>query len=265
MTTRNGWLAILFHTLFVGFIVAPLLMVVWVAFTPEGYLALPLTRFSLRWFVAILDSDFIPAFWNSLILGVMSATLSLALAVPAAVAIVRHRFPGRDAIAAFFLAPLMVPHLIIGVSMLRFVSVMGFGGSWITLTASHVLIIFPFAFRLALAALVGFERPVEWAAISLGADTGTVWRRITLPIIMPGLAGGWILAFLQSFDELTMTIFMATPGTTTLPVRMYQYLSDNIDPLIASVSAALIIFSVAVMALIERLWGLDRLLSGKGR
>jgi len=265
MTSRNGPLALVFHALFVAFILAPLVMVVWVSFTPEGYLSLPFTRFSLRWFVAILDSDFVDAFQNSIILATSSATLSLAIAVPAAVATVRHRFPGREALAAFFLAPLMVPHLVLGVSMLRFVSVMGWGGNWITLTAAHVIIIFPFGYRLALAALVGFHRPIEWAAISLGASAPTVWRRITLPIIVPGLAGGWLLAFLQSFDELTMTIFMATPGTTTLPVRMYQYISDNIDPLIASVSAVLIVISVLAMVAIERFYGLDRILSGKGR
>jgi putative spermidine/putrescine transport system permease protein len=91
-----------------------------------------------------------------------------------------------------------------------------------------------------------------------------VFRRVTLPMIVPGLAGGWLLAFIQSFDELTMTVFIASPGTTTLPVRMFQYITDNIDPMVASISTALIVLALVLMAVMERVYGLERLLAGKG-
>jgi putative spermidine/putrescine transport system permease protein len=106
---------------------------------------------------------------------------------------------------------------------------------------------------------------VEHAAISLGAGPITVFRRVTLPMILPGVVSGWILAFITSFDEVTMTVFIASPSTITLPVRMFLYIQDNIDPLVTSVSAALIFLTVIAMVILERLFGLDRLFIGAAR
>lgn len=262
--SRNGPGALVFHALFVAFMLAPLAMVCWVAFTPENFLQLPTRDLSLRWFRAVLDSDFVPAFRNSVVLATVAATVATALSVPAAMALARYRFPGRDALAAFFLAPLMVPHLVLGVSLLRLYSEIGITGTFAGLLFGHVVLVMPFTLRLALASLTGLDRRVEWAAESLGAERAAVLRRVTLPMILPGLAGGWILAFIQSFDELTLTIFVASPSTTTLPVRMYQYVSDNIDPLIMAASACLILLTAVLMVVLDRLYGLDRLLIGKG-
>ena len=102
-------------------------------------------------------------------------------------------------------------------------------------------------------------------AVSLGASGFTVFRRVTLPLVLPGVASGWMLAFIQSFDEVTMTVFIASPRTTTLPVRLFLYIQDNIDPLVAAVSAALIFLTIAAMLLLDRLYGLERLLVGRGR
>jgi putative spermidine/putrescine transport system permease protein len=92
-----------------------------------------------------------------------------------------------------------------------------------------------------------------------------VFRRITLPLIAPGIVSGWALAFIQSFDEVTMTVFVAAPGTETLPVRMFLYIQDNIDPLVTSVSASVIAITVVALVLLDRLYGLDRLLVGQAR
>ena len=91
-----------------------------------------------------------------------------------------------------------------------------------------------------------------------------MFRRVTLPLILPGVASGWVLAFIQSFDEVTMTVFIAAPGTETLPVRMFLYIQDNIDPLVTSVSACVIAITVTALILLDRLYGLERLLVGKG-
>ncbi|MCK6452405.1 MAG: ABC transporter permease [Alphaproteobacteria bacterium] len=264
MTVGNGRLALLFHAAFIAFILAPLIVVGLVAFTPEAYLSIPTTRWSLRWFVAIWNSDFIPAFWISLYVGCASATIALLVSVPAAIATARHQFPGRDALVAYFLSPLMVPHVVLGVALLRFMAEVGLTANIFGLIMGHVIVIMPFTLRLALAALTGMNRHCEWAAWSLGAPLSVVFRRVTLPMIMPGLAGGWLLAFIQSFDELTMTVFVASPGTTTLPVRMFQYITDNIDPMVASISTALMLLAVVMMAAMERVYGLERLLAGKG-
>jgi putative spermidine/putrescine transport system permease protein len=263
---RNSPLALVFHVLFLGFLLAPILIVCAVAFTPEGYLSLPTNGVSLRWFYAIGDNpEFVRAFRDSLLLGALSSTVAVAFSIPAALAIARHQFPGREVMTALFLSPLMVPHIVLGIAFLRFFTQIGLGGTFTGLVLSHVVIIIPFALRLILASSTGMDRSIENAAASLGASSFTTFRRVTLPLILPGVASGWVLAFINSFDEVTMTIFIASPETTTLPVRLFLYIQDNIDPLVAAVSAALIFMTVAAMLVLDRLYGLERLLVGRGQ
>lgn len=262
---KNGFFSLLYHAIFIAFIVAPLLIVVAVSFTSKGFISLPTEGLSLRWFRAIFEArDIMEAFWLSLWLGLVSATVAVVLAVPGALALTRYRFPGRGALMGFFLSPLMIPHVVLGVAFLRFFNTVGVTGSFFWLAMTHVIIILPYALRLTLAAATGLDRDAERAAQSLGAGRFTVLRRIVLPLILPGVAGGWMLAFIQSFDELTMTVFVSTPGTTTLPVAMYNQIAQSIDPLVASVSTVLIIGTLVVMVVLDRIVGLDRVLIGKG-
>jgi putative spermidine/putrescine transport system permease protein len=263
--SRNGPLALLFHTLFIGFVLAPIVVVCAVAFTPEGYLSLPTNGFSLRWFRAIADyPEFIRAFRDSLWLAALSSTIAVLLSVPAALALARYRFIGREALLAFFMSPLMIPHVVLGIAFLRFFTQIGIGGTFLGLVLSHIVIVLPFALRLTLASATGMDPRIEQAAISLGASDWTVLKRVTLPLILPGLASGWALSFIQSFDEVTMTVFIAAPGTETLPVRMFLYIQDNIDPLVTSVSASVIAATVVALIVLDRIYGLERLLVGRG-
>jgi putative spermidine/putrescine transport system permease protein len=263
--SRNGPLALAYHTLFVAFILAPIVIVCVVAFTPEGFLSIPTDRFSLRWFRAIARyPEFIDAFWNSVWLAALSSAIAVGFSVPAALAIARHDFPGREAMTALFMSPLMVPHVVLGIAFLRFFTQIGLGGSFAGLVLSHIVIVLPFALRLVLSSAIGMDRAIEHAAVSLGASDLAVFRRITLPLILPGLASGWALAFIQSFDEVTMTVFIAAPGTVTLPVRMFLYIQDNIDPLVTSVSACVIAITVVFLLALDRIYGLERLLVGRG-
>ncbi len=263
--SRNGAFAVAFHTLFVAFMLAPLVVVMWMSLTPSNLLSLPTTSFSLRWFWAILrHSQFIDAFWFSILLGVLSASLAMVLAVPAALALARHRFPGRDGFVALFLSPLIIPHVVLGVAFLRFFTQIGTTGTFIGLLGAHVLVIFPYGLRLVLAALTMSDPAIERAAISLGASQWTVFRRVLFPLMIPGVAGGWVISFIQSFDEVTMTVFVATPSSMTLPVRMYHYIEESIDPLVASVSTVVILLTFLLMAVVDRIYGLDRILVGKG-
>jgi putative spermidine/putrescine transport system permease protein len=264
--SRNGPVALIFHALFIAFIMAPIVIVCLVAFTPQGYLSLPTNGLSLRWFRAIADyPEFVRALRDSLWLAALSSTIAVLFAVPAALAVARHRFAGRDAMLAFFMSPLMIPPVVLGIAFLRFFTTIGIGGTLAGLLLSHIVIVLPFALRLVVAACTGIDRAVEQAAISLGAGPMTVFRRVTLPLILPGVVSGWVLAFITSFDEVTMTVFIASPSTITLPVRMFLYIQDNIDPLVTSVSAALIFLTVIVMVILDRLVGLDRLFIGAGR
>ncbi|SKA16173.1 putative spermidine/putrescine transport system permease protein [Enhydrobacter aerosaccus] len=262
--SRNGPLALAYHTLFVIFMLMPIVVVCWVAFTPEGFLSFPTSHWSLRWFYAIgRYPEFISAFWRSLGLGALSSAFAVAISVPAALAIARYRFPGREGMTALFMSPLMIPHVVLGIAFLRFFTEIGLGGTFTGLVLSHIVVVLPFALRLTLASAVGLDSRIEHAAISLGASEATVLKRITLPLVLPGLVSGWALAFINSFDEVTMTVFIAAPGTETLPVRMFLYIQDNIDPLVTSVSACVIAVTVAALIALDRAYGLERLLVGK--
>ncbi len=263
---RNGKLAITFHTLLMTFLVAPMLIVCLVAFTPEGYLALPIRGFSLRWFWRLAEyPEFLDSFRISLLIAAASSVTAIAFATPAALAIARHRFPGRDALSALFLAPLMIPHVVLGIAFLRFFSAIGLSGTTTGLIVSHVVVVFPFALRMVLAGATGMDRRIEDAALSLAASRWTVVRRVMLPLVLPGIASGFALSFIQSFDEVTMTVFISSPSTVTLPVRMFNYIQDSIDPLICAVSTLMILLSVFVMIVLDRLYGLERLFVGETR
>ncbi|AVE03279.1 ABC transporter permease [Pseudomonas palleroniana] len=262
--SRNGPLALGFHSLVVLFMMAPLVVVCLVAFTPENTLSLPTSGFSLRWFRAVFErADFIQAFYNSLVLAFTAASLATLIAVPAALAISRYQFPGRNFCSALFLSPIIIPHLVLGVAMLRLFALMGVNGSFTWLMLAHVVIITPYVLRLVLAAAIGIDRSAEQAAESLGAGRFTLFRQITLPMILPGVAGGWLLAFINSFDEVTLSIFVSSPATQTLPVRMYVYATESIDPMMAAVSALVIGLTAATMIVLDRVYGLDRVLVGK--
>lgn len=261
---KNGPLALLYHALFITFILAPLAVVVAVAFTDKGYISFPTDGLSLRWFKAILDATEIKnAFWFSAQLGLASASIAIVLAVPAALAITRYRFPGREALMAFFMSPLMIPHVVLGAAFLRFFNIAGLSGSFFWLMLTHVICIMPYALRMVLAAATGMSREIEHAGASLGASRTTVFFRITVTLLMAGIAGGWMLSFIQSFDELTMTVFVATPGTMTLPVAMYNHIAQTIDPLVTSVSTVLIVGTLVLMVILDRLVGLEKVLIGK--
>lgn len=263
MRDRNGFWALAFHTMFVIFVLAPIVIVCLIAFTPEAYLAMPTNGFSLRWFEALLaNRDFVTSFQVSLVLGLISATCAALIAIPAAIAIVRYRFPGRLFLLTLCMSPLMIPSIVLGVAFLRYMSQIGLGSTMSGLVLSHVIIILPFILRTVMNSFGSLDPGLDDAAASLGSPAWMTFRRITLPLIIPGVVSGWILAFITSFDEVTMTIFIASPGLTTLPVRLMLYIEDSIDPLVAAVSAVLIALAVITMLIIDRIFGLDTILIG---
>ncbi|MBF7141249.1 MULTISPECIES: ABC transporter permease [Pseudomonas] len=262
--TRNGPLALSFNTLVMVFMMAPLVVVCLVAFTPENTLSLPTKEFSLRWFTAVFErADFITAFANSLKLAALSATLATLIAVPAGLALTRYRFPGQGVINGLLLSPIIIPHLVLGVALMRLFALLGVNGSFSWLVLAHVVVITPYVLRLVIATAIGVDRSAEQAAESLGAGRMTLFWRITFPMILPGVAGGWLLAFINSFDEVTLSIFITSPATQTLPVRMYVYATESIDPMMAAISALVIALTAVTMLVLDRVYGLDRVLVGK--
>ena len=251
----------LFNVLFVGFLLAPVVVVVLVAFTPEGWLKIPTTSFSLRWFRAIGEHpEFISAFRNSLGIAVSASLLSTIVGTLAALGLVRYRFPGREAVGSFLLSPLMVPTVVTGVALLYFFSRIGLASTLGGVIVAHVVVTGPYVVRTVSASLAGFDRSVELAAMTLGAGRLQTFWRVTLPLILPGVTAGALFAFVVSFDELTVTLFVTGPRLATLPIRIYNHITYITDPLVAAISALLVFLTIGIVLILERLVGLDRLL-----
>jgi putative spermidine/putrescine transport system permease protein len=257
-----------FNALVITFMLAPLVIVCVVAFTPEQHAGASRPRSfrcagsarcsRIRTFVAVLQEQ--PLAGRTL-----SATLATVLAVPAGLAIARyHSFPGRD--FAQRPVPLAADHPAPGAgrgAAAHLLALIGATGSFFWLALAHVVIITPYVLRLVLASVEGSDRSAEQAALIAGRRARRRCSRASpLPMILPGVTGGWLLAFINSFDEVTMSIFVTAPSTVTLPVRMYMYATESIDPLMAAVSALMVALTAVAMLVLDRIYGLDKILVG---
>lgn len=264
MGTLSVWLRV-YVIAMVVFLIAPVAIVVIVSFTGANFVTFPPRGVSLKWFAKVLTSEeFIYPFWNSLRLGVVSTVASMVLAVPAALALVRHRLPFSSVILSFLLSPLSLPTIILAVGLLFFLAAIGVVGSFWGLVAGHVVIIVPYVLRTVLGVYSGINREVEEAARVLGASSLQTFRLVTLPMIRPGLLAGGIFAFLLSFDEVPVALLLSNLDTVTLPVSILSYLVHNYDPAVAAVSTVQIVVVVVMLLLLERFFGVGRMvLSGR--
>ncbi len=242
-----------------GFILMPLVFVVWLAFFRQEIPSFPPEGYSTKWFGAILGNrNFTGGFWVSTQVGIIATLVGLALAVPASLAIARRRFPGRSAVNTLLLMPLVVPGIVLGTSIyvaqieVEIATGLPLLGQTAGLAAAHVLVVVPWIVRLVTASLAGFDPAVEEAAQSLGAPPWTTFRRVTLPAIRPGIVAGALFGFVMSFGNLEMSLFLVGPGRTTLPIAILQYLEWKIDPTVAAVSVVQILLIAIAMVVTDR-------------
>lgn len=253
-----------FAVIFSLFMLAPLLVIMIVSFTGESYVRFPPQSLGIRWYIAAFKN---PYFQNGLIfslkIGVFVAIVSGAMGILAALVLGRYRFHGRNAVLSILLMPIAIPHIVIAIALLQFVSMMALPSAPLGVVAGHILITLPFVLRLTMASVVAFDPLIERASYSLGASPTQTLRYVTLPMIAPGAAAGTIFAFLTSFDEVTISLFLALPGSTSLPAEIFNFASQGSDPIITAVSGAKIIFAVGLMLIVERFYGILRLMADR--
>jgi putative spermidine/putrescine transport system permease protein len=246
--------------LFVAFMVAPLVVVVGASLEPRELLRFPPHGVSLHWYwMALQSSEFVAAARNSVIVAVLATLGGLLLGVPSAYAVARYDFRGRGLVSALLTSPLLVPQLVIGVALLEILALMGVAASILTLTLGHILIVLPYVVRTIHAAIVGLDLSVEEAAANLGANRLRIYTTVVLPIIRPALYSSVLFAFLISFDNAVISLFLVSARTTTLPIAMYTYVQYNLDPTIAAISSMLIGISLIVMYMASKLAPIDRI------
>lgn len=239
------------------FIFAPLVVVVLVSLNGGTVASLPNETWSLRWYQRALESgSFMSALRTSLWLATASTLIAVPFAVTAALATARGGYPGHAAVEAFLLAPILVPGIVIGIALLVTFSTIEFRDAGTRLLAAHVMIALPYCTRTVLASLSRLDPALVEGARSLGASRWRAFRHVTLPLIMPGIVAGMIFAFLQSFGDVPISIFLSDARNTTLPLSIMAYLQYSIDPSVAAISSMVTIGSLGLALALERLVGL---------
>jgi len=244
------------------FILAPLVLTVAISLSDTTFVAFPPRGLTFRWYEKVLrDPEFLGSLAFSAGLAVAATLGSMVLGVPAAFAVVRHQFPGREAAAAALLAPLVFPVLITGVALLQLFAMMGSDNTPLNLLIAHVLVTTPYVVRTVTASLMLADVTQKEAARTLGAGRWRVFRRITVPQIAPGLAAGSLFAFMVSFDNFPISMWLADAQHNPIPLLIFQKIAGVFEPSVAAMSTLMIFSAMAVVLIVERVAGLRRALA----
>ncbi|WP_315812513.1 ABC transporter permease [Bradyrhizobium sp. SZCCHNR2028] len=244
-------------------IVSPSLVVVIVSFTSGFSLKFPLPGYSARWYVELWNAWQLQfAARNSVVVALWSTGLSIVLGVAASLAISRSKSLTAKLLDSLFMSPLVLPALAFGLAALMFFSLIGLPVSLLTLVIGHTIVCVPYVVRNTVAALAQLEPTLLESSAILGASRLYTFRRIVLPLIRPGIISGAFIAFMSSFDNVPVSLFLRDAATDMLPIRMWQDLEGKLDVTIAALSSVLIIATIALMAIMERATGLSKRLTG---
>jgi putative spermidine/putrescine transport system permease protein len=237
-----------------AFLVAPILTIVPLSFSSGSFFYYPLPGFSLRWYQDFFSSSFwLSSLKNSLIIGISATVLATVLGTMAALGIWRARFPAQALVLAMLISPMVVPVIIVAVGVYFAFAPLGLTDGYLGLILAHATLGVPFVVITVLATLSAFDRTLLRAAESLGASQITTFRRVMLPLILPGVASGAVFAFAASFDEVVVVLLMAGPAQRTLPRQMFAGINDNISLTIAAAATMLIAISLALMVAVGAL------------
>jgi putative spermidine/putrescine transport system permease protein len=243
------------------FLIMPILVIVPLSFNAEpffsfteGMLSFQPEAYSLKWYAAILtDPKWTLAIQNSFFIGICATVIATVLGTCAAVGLARDDMPARRLITALLLSPMIVPLIITAAGMFFFYADIGLAGSYLGIILAHAALGTPFVIITVTATLTGFDYALARAALNLGARPLQVFFDIIMPLIRPGVISGALFAFITSFDEVVVVLFMAGPGQRTIPRQMFSGLREQINPTILAVATLLILVSIALLVTIELL------------
>ena len=243
------------------FLILPILVIVPLSFNSQPYftftaemLAFEADAYSLRWYKTIIENpNWLLAIQNSFIVGIFATIVATLLGTVAAVGLASSEMPFRRTITALLLSPMIVPLIIIAAGMFFFYTRFGLVGTFPGLIIAHAALGIPFVIVTVTATLVGFDRSLYNAGISLGTGPVRTFMRVVLPLIRPGVISGALFAFVTSFDEVVLVLFLAGPDQRTIPRQMFSGLREQINPTILAVATLLIVISICLLVTIELL------------
>ena len=246
----------------VVFLIAPTIVMLLTSFTATESLRFPPQGYSLRWYRALLDAEQMQAAaWSSLIVAVWTTVIALVLGTAGALAIARSSARWARIADVLFMSPLILPALAFGFAALVYIHLLGFHPSIPLLIVGHVVVCVPFVLRTTIAALLQVDAGVFDASASRGAGRVMTFRRVTLPLIGRGIGAGAFLAFMASFDNVPVSLFLADERTEMLPIHLWQQIDTNLDVRTAAISGVIVIATIVLMVLAERFAGLSRQLA----
>ncbi len=236
------------------FLMAPIPIIILVSFSSAQYLSFPPPGFSLQWYERFLgNSEWLRSIWVSVQVAIWSSIITMVLATMAAIPMVRAEFSRKSIVYAILLAPMIVPVVITAIALYFVFAKLGMTGTVLAISIGHAIVVLPIAFVVLSSTLQGLDPRLEKAAISLGASPFTAFRKITFPLLMPGIFSAGLFSFLTSFDELIIPLFLGGTNAQTLAVRIWNSVMLEIEPTISAVSVFLIAMTVLVMALASAL------------
>jgi putative spermidine/putrescine transport system permease protein len=249
----------MFSFIAVIYFLLPLVIIVGTSFTTTAFLRFPPEGFTLAWYAKFLnDQSYLQSMGLSALLAASATATAAVLGVPVALVLSRGEVPAAQATGALFLSPLILPPIVIGAALLQFATVVGIARTFWALFFGHVVLIIPYIVRTALAALARFNLSLEEAAQDLGASAPETFFLVTLPLIKPGIIAGALFAFIISWINVEISIFNTTASLMPIPVKLFNYIQYNVDPMIAAVSATTIYIAVIMVILIDRVIGIER-------
>ncbi len=241
------------------FLLAPTIIVLLTSFTNSASLKFPPEGFSLRWYAALADAAQIQnAAWNSFVVAAATTVLSVLIGTAGALVVSRSRAAWARALDALLLSPLVLPALAFGFACLMYFSMIGLTPSVPLLIIGHTIVCFPFVMRTTVASLAQLDPGLLEASESLGGGPWMTFRRVILPLIGKGIGAGAFIAFMSSFDNVPVSLFLADARTEVLPIHMWQIIDNDLDVRTAAVSGVLVAFTIVLMLLAERFAGLTR-------
>ncbi|WP_233236114.1 ABC transporter permease [Bordetella sp. LUAb4] len=249
-------------TLLLAFVLLPVVVVTLAAFNDKALLTFPPESWSWRWFKrAFTYADFKDGFHASMIVMLWASSLALVIGTGLAVAVKRMTFPGKNLLQAILLSPLVIPHFTVGLGLLILVAQFNIERGYSIVILCHVILVLPFVLRSVYVSMENLDERLEQSAASLGASPVRVLFTITVPLLAPGLFGGWLFAAIMSLSEFTASLFVTTQSTQTLPVAMYNYVREFADPTLAALSVVYIFTTAALLIFANRFLGLGRILN----
>jgi putative spermidine/putrescine transport system permease protein len=256
---RSSKSALAMLSLALVFLLGPFVVVFVAGFSGDETLAFPPRSWGWRWMLHVFTVEsFQRSFVTSMLVGVGSTLGALALGVPVAYALSRHRLPGQEVVRTILTLPLIVPGIIVGLALLNHMVLLYDLPVLASLWVGHTALLVPYAVRVVAASLANLRTDIDDAAVSLGATRWQAFAKVVLPNIRGGIAAAAVLAFITSFNQVPVSLFLTGPGVSTLPIEMIAYMETSYDPSIAALSTLLVLFTIALVTVTEKLLGISK-------